>query len=308
MSDVRSIRVAICALLATSSVLSAGGCRTRLWESIGPEDLALVPPDFKVTDLTVPPDFRPPPDLVLPFVCRDIWVVDSNGTFSGFNTGTRTFADVNKLDCVSPSSPQTMGVARDGFAWVLYSNADLFRVDTQTAKCQPTGFDRTRITVDNFAQMGSAFSSDQAGGADETLFVQLVTQGSLAILDTKKLTVTRVAQLTRSAELTGTGNAELWGFFPDSPSFIARIDKQTAMLSGELPVPGVGSGQVNAFAFAFWGGSFWIFIAEDGGATKVYRVDGQTGAVELAVATVGRHIIGAGVSSCAPTVEDGGIK
>jgi hypothetical protein len=56
----------------------------------------------------------------------------------------------------------------------------------------------------------------------------------------------------------------------------------------------------------FWGGSFWIFVNndEDGldSIGSVYEVPRDTpGTIRTVVAyTGGRHIVGAGVSTCAP--------
>lgn len=289
--------------IAALVTLAATGCRTRPWEldSDGGSDLARRAPDLSVADLVVRPDLRPPPDLILPFVCRDIWLIDENGTFSGFDTRSRTFTDVGPLRCPARpnTGPMTMGVARDGNAWVLYNDGELFRVDVRTAACAATGFDRNQITIGNFVRLGSAFSADQPGSASETLFV-LVGAGDLARLDTRTLQLTRIAPLGLDGELTGTGDAELWGFFPDLPSYVARIDKQTATLSQRINLPQIQSMQANAFAFSFWGGSFWVFLAEGGGDTTVYRIDKQSGALETVLANTKRHIVGAGVSSCAP--------
>ena len=82
-------------------------------------------------------------------------------------------------------------------------------------------------------------------------------------------------------EMTGTGNAELWGFFPEaSNARVVKIDKTTGApatdVSGAVP-RGHGAG----YAFAFWGGDFWVFLIRSGEtASNVYQVDGTTGAIK----------------------------
>ena len=55
---------------------------------------------------------------------------------------------------------------------------------------------------------------------------------------------------------------------------------------------------LQALAFAFWGGDFWIFTSP-GGSTTVTKYDPLTQG-ETAVTTLGSTIVGAGVSTCAP--------
>ena len=59
---------------------------------------------------------------------------------------------------------------------------------------------------------------------------------------------------------------------------------------------------IDAFAFATWGGDFWVFIRTHGmgHSTDVYRVTSTGHTTRVAVDT-GMDVVGAGVSTCAPT-------
>ncbi len=59
----------------------------------------------------------------------------------------------------------------------------------------------------------------------------------------------------------------------------------------------VGSAS-DAFAYAFWGGVFWIFTSP-GMMTTVTRYD-PSAMSEIEVTTMSSTIVGAGVSTCAP--------
>ena len=60
---------------------------------------------------------------------------------------------------------------------------------------------------------------------------------------------------------------------------------------------------MTGYAFAQWGGDYWVFLIKNGEpSTTVYQVDGMTGAIKGTVPTTNRTIVGAGVSTCAPTV------
>src|SRR4029078_13118422 len=81
----------------------------------------------------------------------------------------------------------------------------------------------------------------------------------LATLDTTSLQITVVGTydlLTGGADATGTGDSRLFGFFRSNPVTIAEVDKSNAKILGTAH-PGVQIG--SAWAFAFWGGSFWLF-------------------------------------------------
>ena len=80
-------------------------------------------------------------------------------------------------------------------------------------------------------------------------------------------------------------------------------------LPRDLAVPRYGSGtladvlpgvtQGNAWAFAFWGGDFYMFTAPDVAGSIVQRFRPSTGAITH-VADYPERIVGAGVSTCAP--------
>jgi hypothetical protein len=62
-------------------------------------------------------------------------------------------------------------------------------------------------------------------------------------------------------------------------------------------------GNPSAWAFAFWGGDFWVFLQRDTDpSTSVYHVNGTTGSMTTALSNTSRTIVGAGVSTCAPVV------
>ncbi len=71
------------------------------------------------------------------------------------------------------------------------------------------------------------------------------------------------------------------------------------MLLGEQHLAGMPT----AWAFASWGGDFFIFLMKDlEASTTVYQIDGATGAMKGQTSAAGRTIVGAGVSTCAPTI------
>jgi hypothetical protein len=247
-------------------------------------------------------------------LCSDdaklVYVVDSNGTFSSFNPreagSGRAFTDKGPLRCpaMGGAQPFSMSVDRDAKAWVVYDDGELFRVDVNSLAC-------TRIAVmspSNAKVYGMGFVTDIAGGSSDTLYIAGNPVGSSftnsqfgTLATTAPFSVTLRAPLVGSPELTGTGDAHLWAFFPNvSPPVVSELDKRNGTTLRSFQAPML-MGTPAAWAFAFWGGDFWIFLQrQNEPSTTVYRMNGTTGAMTTPIPDSGRRIVGAGVSTCAP--------
>jgi hypothetical protein len=243
-----------------------------------------------------------------------VYVVDESNTFSKFDPSTKTFTDLGNLSCPTAggifggATPFSMGVDRNTVAWVLYNDGELFRVDIlNSLACTKTNW----ASADGLMQFGMGFSTDTAGGTTDTLFVaggqlpagSTPTSSTLAKLDTGSMSANTVGTVQGWPELTGTGSAELWGWFPDPNSpRVEQIDKTSGLATKTYPLASL-AGNPMAWAFAFWGGDFWVFLQRDtDAATSVYQIDGMTGSIKSTTPTNTRVIVGAGVSTCAPVV------
>jgi hypothetical protein len=237
-----------------------------------------------------------------------VYVVDQNNTLSSFDPSTKTFHDLGTLNCPAQllATPFSMAIDRSAAAWVLYSSGELFHVDTSSASlpCTATNWH----SANGLMQFGMGFSTDQSGGSTDTLFIAggdmtTTTSATLAKLDTTAFTASTVGTVTGWPELTGTGSAELWGFFPDATSpRVEKINKTSGAPVTTYPLTSL-AGQPMAWAFAFWGGDFWVFLERStDSATTVYQVDGANGTIKGMTPTNTRQIVGAGVSTCAPVV------
>jgi hypothetical protein len=240
-----------------------------------------------------------------------VYVVDENYTFSQFDPSTKSFTDLGRLSCNAGSAtPFSMGVDRNTIAWVLYSDGSLFRVDIlNNLACTKTAWSSQQ----GLTQFGMGFSTDTSGGDTDTLFVaggasvSGASSSSLATLDTSSFSATPKGTVQGWPELTGTGTAELWGWFPSdelgiSTPHVDKLDKAHGTALQSFPLSSL-QGAPTAWAFAFWGGDFWIFLAKDSETnTTVYQMDGNNGSIKGMTAASGRTIVGAGVSTCAPIV------
>ena len=265
------------------------------------------PFDRSVFDVLPPIDANPFPDVVRND-CPDaaatlVYVVTEQAELFSFYPPTLTFTRIGAVVCPSgDATPYSMAVDRKGKAYVVYSDGNLFAVSTATAACVATAFVPGQ---QGFTTFGMGFASD-TNGAAEALYVTRnnVAQSSLATIDTATYVLRTIAPISPSitrAELTGTGDGRLYGFFTNeapavSGSRLIEIDKGTAqtLANNDLPV-----GRPNdAWAFAYWGGDFWIFTSPGGTSTVTRFRPSDSTTVNLA--TMPSTIVGAGVSTCAP--------
>ena len=107
-----------------------------------------------------------------------------------------------------------------------------------------------------------------------------------------------------SCELTGTGDARLFGYFTTAPFVrVAQIDRTNAGILSDDVLNGFTP--PTDWAFSFWGGDFYLYaypVAQNHTPnSSVIRYSPATGTVDFSyVPDVGFTIIGAGVSTCAP--------
>lgn len=245
-----------------------------------------------------------------PVAARPVYVIDGDtDMLSSFDPSSRTFKDVGQLRCPAAqgATPFSMSVDRDATAWVVYSSGEVFFVDTADATCRPTQF-----RPDNsFTVFGMGFVLESPTSTQDVLYIAGGTlaglsQGdaTLGSVDFAQQSYAPLAKLSGWPELTGTALGELWGFFPGtSPPKVAQIDRLTGAEGLTFPVTSI-DGNPNAWAFAFWGGNFYLFYkSQTDDSTRVFELDGETGSVEEIITQTGRYIVGAGVSTCAPTQQ-----
>lgn len=303
----------------------ACGSRTGLWGSDS-DDLDLLPDggprvdprrDSGLTDASAP-EVLPPIDAQPPrdanrTDCPDaeatlVYVVTSANELYSFFPTDGAFKFISNIACPAPSgdTPFSMAVDRRGVAYVQFTDRRLYRVSTATGACIGTSFAPDQ---QGFAQFGMGYATNDVGPT-EFLFVagtrdsNQVASPGLARIDPTSFALTKVGNFVPDiarAELTGTGDGRLFAFYTKGanngpPSFIGEISTTTARVIAETPFPTVDQG--NGWAFAAWGGDFYMFTAP-GGGSDVTRYRPSDGSVTV-VASLPSRIVGAGVSTCAP--------
>jgi len=266
-------------------------------------------------------------DECAPGVGQYIYVIsDSNNLYTFDPTKVPSlgaFALVGPVVCpaMAGSNVNSMAIDRHGGAWVNYGSPDgsIYKVTTTApVTCQATSF-APRQSGFTY-ELGMGFSSDAPGSTAETLYVSDndgpggsgVPGGGkgLAKLDLTTLLLMPIGRYTGAnagynAELTGTSDAQLFGFFTTTPGDYSPIDKT----NGATPPSGASgypktlptvNASTGGYAFSFWGGDFYFYTQSTGPSTTVTHYHTATGIAADVMRDIGFTIVGAGVSTCAP--------
>ena len=241
-----------------------------------------------------------------------IYLVDDANDFMSFDPRLLPkdpIRMIGKLTCES-GSPFSMSVDRNGIAWVVYNDGEMFKVDITDAHCERSAY---RPSASGSATFGMGFSTEVPGADTEKLFIAGDDgTNSLHAIDTAHDLVPRrigsiAAETSPNPELTGGSNAKLFGFFPESGgvAFVQEIDHTNGSARGPRWTLGSAPlGTVAAYAFAQWAGVFYIFVTTLGEDfdqdSSVRALDPATGKSLTILSHLPYRITGAGVSTCAP--------
>ncbi len=250
-----------------------------------------------------------------------IYVLSTDNDLYSFNPLQKAFKKIGPLGCKTGMSPNSMAVDRNAVAYVNYVESDqvfggdtdgaVFKVSTVDASCEST-----KINLGaGWLRLGMGFSTDAAQGTSEQLFITGTgdpgggSSPGLGRIDLMTNKVVPVGQFNgaltgQNAELTGTGDARLFGFFTTSPVQVAEISKTSGAIVNTAKLPKVET--PSAWAFSFWGGDFYLYTAPDpstnpGRTSNVSKYSPKAGITDPGYMTnIGFTIVGAGVSTCAP--------
>jgi len=226
-----------------------------------------------------------------------IYTVDLDDTLYRFDPPAMEFQLVGDIDCGSGGSPYALSVSRDDLVYVLFTSGAscvaINAVSALDATCLgPTEFD---CGNPSFQAFGMGTSTDGPDSIEDTLFIG--SENMLGAVDTETWEVTPIGPVQSTPDMSGNANGELFAYFAwTDPPRVSQLDKATAEEFDTIPLPELGS--VGAFAFAFWGGDFYLFFDGNSTSTTVYRL--HDGELETYLADTGLTIVGADVSTCAP--------
>lgn len=268
-----------------------------------------------------------------------IYVVDDQNEMYTFDPtlvpAATAFADLGPLNCPGEPTPppdnggvNSMAVDRQAIAWVNFNDGKIFKVDTTQSGLPCTATNFSEGNTGFTPQLGMGFATVSSTSTSETLYVSdnggpggscmsttpgpgCMGLGLGSISQTQSnMTLASIGPYTGSAagynaELSGTGDGVLYGFFTTTPSELGTIDKSSGAVSNIIPLPTVNN-SVGGYAFSFWGGDFWIYTAfptnaDPDATTSVTHVVSADGGVSVVMPDIGFTIVGAGSSTCVPT-------
>jgi hypothetical protein len=260
--------------------------------------------------------------------CSDlVYLVDDSARLVSFDprklyTAQDPFVVIGTLACPAsavplpgwpgPVVPYSLAVDRTGTARILYTSGELFSVDLSNAACTPTTFPPQQ--GNQWLLFQQAFSTDSAGGTAETEYVGggSVNAGPgelFGSLDPDTLLISNLGNLpqdgTFAPELAGLADSTLFGFYAGTSSaFVQQIDKASgAALGTKLAISGGLGSSLSAWAFAHWGGRFYLFITTDDGVTvdsTVRTIDRVNGQVQVLLQNLPYRFTTANTATCAP--------
>jgi hypothetical protein len=244
----------------------------------------------------------------------DIYVLSELGSIWSFDPTDYSFDFITDVSCGGMTDTFSMGVSRKGRAWVQYFGGDIYTVDLTDpgSPCKDPGFENDLPLFPNF---GMAFVGNSPDDPCDKLYAHsgiepgLIGEdvGALGVIDPQTLVLSEIGKIDFAwGELTGTGDGRLFAFQGDAPPLIGQYDKTDGTLLDSFPLPGLAS--PSAFAFAYWGGDFYLFMTTEDdfyGMSRVVHVDydeseGDGKAITTIVDEAPIRIVGAGVSTCAP--------
>jgi hypothetical protein len=263
-----------------------------------------------------------------------IYLVSDQNDMYTFYPPTLALNKLGPLNCPGEVTPPTgnndgvnsMAVDRHAIAWVNFNDGKVFKVDVTKSSlpCTDSGFVPGQAGFT--PQLGMGFATVSATNHNETLYVSDndgiggagVPGGGkgLGTLDVTSMTMTPVhgwgTPLTgANAELTGTGDGKLYGFFTPAmtatdPSSLAEITKASAAVSSVQTLSTINNSN-GGYAFSFWGGDFWFYTAYDPGTggnvtTSITHYVTATKTATVVKPNIGYVVVGAGVSTCAPVM------
>lgn len=251
-----------------------------------------------------------------------VYVLSTSNEIYKFDPPNKQFTKIGKLGCATSMQPNSMAVDRNAVAYVNYVEADpftgsdvdgaIFQVSTTDASCKGTNVNLTN----GWYRLGMGYSAPAGDLSLENLFVtgtagQIGGNGNgLGKIDFSANSVVPIGDFTgtlkgENAELTGTGDGRLFGFFTTTPVQVAEIDPSTGGIKQANSYPQVPT--PTAWAFSFWGGAFYLYTADPisnpGQTSMVTKITWPNGPVETYMQNIGFVIVGAGVSTCAPIEE-----
>lgn len=259
-----------------------------------------------------------PPPACAAEVADSMYLLDVDAGLHRLSPDTLALDPLGLLQCPGGAFAMAVTIDREGLLWAMMvddqGSRGIFTIDPETLACNATAF--VDPIVENIGVNTLAFVADAPGSETESLYIGANVGGSFDFsiplslgrvdLATMDMEIVGTADLVPTgyyqiADLTGTGDSRLFGFFAGDTAAIAELDESdSTLVTDDLLEIGVGS----PWAFAQWAGRLWLF-SPSGGSSQIRAYDPATQAIEQVSDGIGISVVGAAVSTCAPFEPQG---
>ncbi len=243
-----------------------------------------------------------------------IFVLSQSAELWKFFPENNVLEKLGPVGCNLPPQTFSMAVDRLGFAWVQYADGKLRKVDvTNVANCSDPGFVPNQQGINNF---GMAFVSNSAEDKCDQIFGDQYTgiaEGQNVAdffrIDPMTQQIVKLGKTNfGTAEVTGTGDGRVFLFAAKAfDTQLVEVDKANGALLSTIPLPGVKLG--GGWAFAQFAGDFYFFTdGQSDSKSEITHIDyddsDNNGKQDITVVVNNAplKVVGAGVSTCAPTL------
>lgn len=221
---------------------------------------------------------------------KQIFVFATDKALYRFDPEKLTFTRIGTVGCPTAAGSFSMAIDRRGIAYVEFTDGHIYMVDTTNGQCVPTTFKAGQTGFELFG-MGFALNAEDPTQG-ETLYV---AETGLASIDTKTFDLKFLGPITAGrTELTARGT-DLFGFNVVN-GVVSGLDKASGKTTVSYRTTAINAWA--GFAFAHWGGDFWIFTGDERSQVTRYQPDIDKSTV--VIQDTGMLIVGAGSSTCAP--------
>jgi len=225
--------------------------------------------------------------------------LDQDNNFFQFHPTTFDVTFIGTLNCSTTAYAYSMALQRNGTAWTLFTDGNLYTFDVKTAQCQPTSylFDQGGIIL-----FGMDFATD---GSDNTERLYISTDSSdppfrLATIDVNTLEISVIGyydSVYARGELTSTNDGRLFGLFEGTPFIVAEINRTNGeILSKNSQNMIQYTSDSSYFAFTSYLSNFFLFVGNFS-YTDIFFYSSST-QTTTKQKTISYGIVGAGISTC----------
>ncbi|UJR37534.1 hypothetical protein I4U23_030236 [Adineta vaga] len=228
-----------------------------------------------------------------------IYLLDQDSHFFRLHPKTFVITFVGTLNCSTTAYPYSMAVQRNGKAWTLFTDGNLYTFDVNTVQCQTTSYVSEQ---EGLILFGMNFAIDKLTNQEK---LYLTSDSSnppyrLATLDINSLEISIIGyyyDLSARAELTGTNDGRLFGLFEGKPYIIAEINATNGEILSQTAQDMIQytSDSLN-FAFASYASNFFLFVG-DNSFTDIFLFDSST-KTTFKQTRISNGIVGSATSTC----------